>query len=152
MKFGDGIKEIKITGDRSKHKHLGLNKEPLKSLRALIGQLSWASNQTHPNISFNLSELSSSVNYITVEHVLRANKVPKNAKVKSGTLTFPGIEKLTQCKLVVYSNASNNNLENGGSQDGFCIFLQDSYGYVSLIMWHSKKIVECLKAQWLQKL
>ena len=35
------------------------------------------SNQTRPNISFNLSELSSSVNYATVEHILRANKVLK---------------------------------------------------------------------------
>ena len=50
-----------ITGDRSKQKHLDLNEEELRSFRALIGQL-WASNQT-PDISFNLIELSSSVNH-----------------------------------------------------------------------------------------
>ena len=76
-------------------------------------------------MSFNLSELSISVNYTTIEHVLRANKaLKKNAKIKSITLNFPGIEKLSQCKLIVYSNASCNNLENGGSQGGFAYFYE----------------------------
>ena len=48
----------------------------------LICQLLWASNQTHPDISFNLNELSSSVNHATVEHSLRANWVLKNAKIE----------------------------------------------------------------------
>ena len=65
--------------------------------------LLWASNQTHPDMSFNLSELNSSVSYATVEHILRSNKVLKNAKIKCH-----------QCKLVVYSDASDNNLENSG--------------------------------------
>ena len=136
----DEIKKIEITGDRSKQKHLDLNKEELKSFRALIGHLLWVSNQTRPDISFNLSELSSSVNHATVEHILRVNKVLKNAQIKPVTLTFPCMENLMQCKLVVYSEASYNNLENGGSQGGFCIFLQDSYGNLSLIMWQSKTI------------
>ena len=79
-KFIDEI--IEITGDRSKQKLLGLNEE--------FGQLLWVSNQTRPNISFNLSELSSSVNYATVEHILRANKVLKNAKIKSISLFLYG--------------------------------------------------------------
>ena len=54
-------RQIQITGDRSKRKHLDLNEEELRSFRVLIGQL-WASNQT-PDISFNLIELSSSVNH-----------------------------------------------------------------------------------------
>ena len=85
---------MEITGDRSKQKHLDLNEEELKSFRALIGQLLWLSNQTCPNISFNLSELSSSVNHATVEHILRANKVLKNAKIRSITLTFPCMKNL----------------------------------------------------------
>ena len=56
------------------------------------------------------------------------------------------MENLTQWKLVVYSNASYNNLENGGSQGVFCIFLQDSYGNLSLIMWQSKKICCMVKS------
>ena len=41
-------------------------------------------------ISFNLTELSSSVNYATVEHILRANKVLKKAKIKSISLFLYG--------------------------------------------------------------
>ena len=140
------LKKIEITGDRSKQKHLDLSEEELKSFRALIGQLLWASNQTHPDISFNLSELSNSVNHATVEHILSANRVLKNAQNKLVTLTFPYMENLMQCKLVAYSYASYNNLENGSSQGGFCIFLKNSYGNLSLIMWQSKKIHRIVKS------
>ena len=85
-KFIDEIKKNEITRDRSKQKHIDLNEEELKSFKALTGQLLWASNQTPPDISFNLSELSSSVNHATVEHILRANKVLKNAQIKSLSL------------------------------------------------------------------
>ena len=140
------LKKIEITGDRSKQKHLDLSEEELKSFRALIGQLLWASNQTHPDISFNLSELRNSVNHATVEHILSANRVLKNAQNKLATLTFPYMENLMQCKLVAYSYASYNNLENGSSQGGFCIFLKNSYGNLSLIMWQSKKIHRMVKS------
>ena len=49
-KFIDEIKKNEITRDRSKQKHLDLNEEELKSFKALIGQLLWASNQTPPDI------------------------------------------------------------------------------------------------------
>ena len=104
------------------------------------------SNQTCPDTSFNLSELSSSVNYATVEHILRANQVLKKCYSQISHFNLPCIENLSQCKLVVYSDASYNNLENGGSQGGFCIFLRDSYGNLSLIMWQSKKICCMVKS------
>ena len=43
----------------------------------------------------------------------------KTAQIKSVTLTFPCMESLSQCKLVVYCNASYKNLENGGLQYSF---------------------------------
>ena len=74
-KFSDEMKDIEIT-----QKYLGLNEMELKSFRPLIGQLLWVSNQTPQDISFSLTELSSSVNYATIEHILRANKVLKIPK------------------------------------------------------------------------
>ena len=56
------------------------------------------------------------------------------------------MENLMLCKLVAYSDASYNNLENGDSQFDFCIFLQDSYGNSSLVMWQSKKICCVVKS------
>ena len=62
------------------NKNIGQNDKDLKSFRTLIGQLWWTLNQTHPDISFNLGELSSSVNDATVEHILKANKILKMPK------------------------------------------------------------------------
>ena len=66
--------------DRWKQKHLNLNEDELKSFRALFGQLLWVWHQTCPHISFDLSELDSSVNYVTVEYSLSRNKVLKMPK------------------------------------------------------------------------
>ena len=66
--------------DRWKQKHLSLNEDELKSFRTLFGQLLWVWNQTCPHISFDLSELDSSVNYVTVEYSLSRNKVLKMPK------------------------------------------------------------------------
>ena len=66
--------------DRWKQKHLNLNEDELKSFRALFGQLLWVWHQTCPHISFDLSELDSSVNYVTVEYSLSQNKVLKMPK------------------------------------------------------------------------
>ena len=93
-----------------------------------------------------LSELSGSVNHATVEHILRANKLLKNAKIKSATLPFPCTKNLSQCKIVVYSDASYNKLENDDPQGGFCIFLQDSHVNLSLVMMQSKKICRMVKS------
>ena len=79
MKFINEIKKPEISGI-SKRKHLGLNEEELKGFRVLIGRLLWAPNQTCPDIFFNLGKLNSSVNYATVKHILRANKLIKMAK------------------------------------------------------------------------
>ena len=48
------------------------------------------------------------------------------------------MESLSQCKLVVYCNASYKNLENGD--------LQYSFGNLSLITWQSKKICWMVKS------
>ena len=102
--------------------------------------VSYYRHQTRPDVSFNLSKLSSLVNHATVEQILRAKKVLKNARIKSVTLTSPCMEHLSLFKLVVYSDALYNNLENNGSQGRFCRFLQDSYKNLFLIMWQSKHI------------
>ena len=38
------------------------------------------------------------------------------------------MQNLDECSLATYSDSSYNNLENGGSQGGFIIFLKDKTG------------------------
>ena len=46
-----------------------------KKYRTLIGQLSWISCQTRPDLPFNLCELSSVANKAKVSDMIKANKV-----------------------------------------------------------------------------
>ena len=62
------------------------------------------------------------------------------------------MENLTQCKLVVYSDASYNNIENGGSQGGFAYFYRILMEIYTQLCGSLIRSVEWLKAQWLQKL
>ena len=50
------------------------------------------------------------------------------------------MENLGECSLATYSDSSYNNLDNGGSQGGFIIFLSDKTGKLSSIMWLLKQI------------
>ena len=59
----------------------------------------------------------------------------KNAKIKSVTLTLFYMENFSQCKLVVYSDASYNNLENNLAY--FDRIVMEIY---PLIMWQYEKL------------
>ena len=56
-----------------------LNKNELKSYWTLNGQLSWIANQSYPDITFAICELSSAIKNATINHLTLANKVLKNA-------------------------------------------------------------------------
>ena len=61
-----------------KNKSDPLNENELKSCRTLIGQLSRIANQSHPDITFAICELSSVIKNATINHLMEANKVLKN--------------------------------------------------------------------------
>ena len=128
IQFIDEINQIEISRERTKNKSDKLTDDELKSYRTLIGQLSWAANRTRPDISFSICELSSAVKNATVDHLLQANKVLKNIQDQKIILTFPRMQNMQDCTFVTYSDSSFNNLDNGGSQGGFIIFLTDNIG------------------------
>ena len=146
IQFIDEINQIEISRERTKNKSDKLTDDELKSYRTLIGQLSWAANQTRPDISFSVCELSSAVKHATVEHLLKANKVLKNVKDQQVVLTFPRMKNMQDCTFVTYSDSSFNNLDNGGSQEGFKMFLTDNIGNSSSVIWQSKKIRRVVKS------
>ena len=58
---------------------------PLKAsdntlLRKTVGQLSWLSSQTRPDIAFDALALSTSLNQATIEEANYSNKVKQNTK------------------------------------------------------------------------
>ena len=63
------IKTIEISRDRTKMKLDDLNDSELRLYRTMIGQLSWAANQTHPDILFDICEPSNTVKHAIESHI-----------------------------------------------------------------------------------
>ena len=123
-----------------------LNENELKSYQTLTGQLSWIGNQWRPDIIFAIFELNSAIKNATINHLKQSNKVLKNVINLKVILTFPQMQNLDECSLATYSDSSYNDVDNGGSQEGFIIFLSDKTGRLSPIMWQSKRIRQVVKS------
>ena len=116
-----------------------LDQSEKRLFRGINGQLGWASNMTRPDISFECCQLSTAQSAPRLSDLKRANKVLRELQVNDSFLKFPVME-LENSKLIVYSDASYANLNDGASQGGFAIFLADSTGKCSLISWGSRRI------------
>ena len=123
-----------------------LNENELKSYQTLTGKLSWIGNQWRPDIIFAIFELNSAIKNATINHLKQAIKVLKNVINLKAILTFPQMQNLDECSLATYSDSSYNDVDNGGSQEGFIIFLSDRTRRLSPIMWQSKRIRQVLKS------
>ena len=146
ISYVEDIEPIKISKERSMQKSEILDKDELKQLRTLIGQLGWVCGQTRPDISFDVCELSASVKHANVEDMIKANKVLVKAKNQHITLQFNRMSSIKDVSFVVYNDSSFGNLQNGGSQGGYIIFIKDKEGNVSPIMWQSKRLQRVVKS------
>ena len=97
-------------------------------------------------IIFAIFELNSATKNATINHLKQANKVLKNVINLKVILTFPQMQNLDECSLATYSDSSYNDVDNGGSQEGFIIFLSDRTRRLFPIMWQSKRIRQVLKS------
>ena len=113
--------------------------------RGLVGQLNWICGISCPEISFETCLASTKTNTPSVRDVARLNKVVKQIKNSNSNLTFPVLN-INQVKLIVYTDASFNNLPNGGSQAGHIVFLSDSTGRSCPIAWSSAKIKRVVRS------
>lgn len=122
-----------------------LNDCEKKSFRGIVGQLSWASSMTRPDISFDCCQLSTVQSNPKISDLKKSNKVLKDLKSDEVELLFIELD-LETIELVVYSDASHANLHDGGSQGGFIVFLSDASGKCSPISWGSKRLKRVAKS------
>ena len=102
---------------------------------------------SHPNLSYDVLELSFKVNNSKFGDIFDANKCLKKACMFESSMYFPKLNDLNNCKIVVFSDASHANLPNGvSSAGGFIIFLADNKGNVWLLYWESRKIRRVVKS------
>ena len=71
--------------------------------------------------------------------IIELNKVIYKLKKEQAYIHFPKLT-LSSVHLREYSNASFNNLPDGGSQEGFLVLLSGSSNKCSPISWASNRI------------
>ena len=75
FQYIQNLQKINIPVDGKSNPTIELSKEEKDILRAKIGQLLWISNQTRPDISFDVSTLASNLNASTVNELIYCNKI-----------------------------------------------------------------------------
>ena len=121
-----------------------LTESEKEQLRSKIGQLLWITSQTRPDISFDVSNLAINFNKATVKNLLEVNKAISKAKSDSLGLTF---QRLTgPISITIFTDAAFGNLQDGGSQGAYLIFLTDEEKRCNLVSWQSKRIKRIVRS------
>ena len=135
--------DINRVGDKNEK----LNKTEFKAYRALTGQLSWAAENTRPDIAFDVREMATRNKCATLDDLHRANKILKKAQMNNVKNKYSKLGKWDELKIVGYSDASYRNAELGTkSVGGRIIFLPNKKGECSPLSWKSKTIQQVCKS------
>ena len=121
---------ITITPSHKARRNQPVSEEERKLLRGALGELK------RPEISFYVCQLSTIINTATISDLIAVNKVIKFAINNPGYLKFSRLN-IEGLSIKVFSDASWNNLPDGGSHGGKIVLLGDNRGYVSTIYWSS---------------
>ena len=137
--YSSDMKMLNISELRSMRSNDDLSDTERTSLREVSGQLNWLSNQSRPDLSYDVLEMSMSVKKAQVSHLKQANKVIKKAKFEDTFIRFPKLGDPNELRLVLFSDASYANLCDGvSSAEGYILFLVDSNGRCSPLAWCSR--------------
>ena len=75
-------------------------------LRSKIGQLLWLSNQTRPDISFDVCVLGTRLKEATVKDILEANKIVRKVRSHSIKLCYQNLGPSDCLKFVTFTDAA----------------------------------------------
>ena len=117
-----------------------MNEDIRSELRTVIGQLNWLACISKPEISFEVSYLSSRVTEATIEDVIKANKIVTRIQANTLRLLFPSLDRRF-LHIQVFTDGSFNSLPKSGSQGGQIVLLCNNQQNCSMLAWNSS----CLK-------
>ena len=137
--FASSLNPIEVSAERLSRKHERILPAEEKQLRSLIGQLNWLSGISRPEVSFDVSAMTSRIKDATIEDLLYCNKVLKQVQSHPTSILFPKID-VKSMALNTFCDSSFNNLPNGGSQGAYVILLKDNSHNVVPIAWSSTKV------------
>ena len=121
--YNDSIKDKILDKERMKQVKDQLTEMERKDYRRAAGQINWVSGISRPDISFYVCDASTKFQNATITDALKVNKV-KHLKSTKSFIKVPKFDE-ESLKLQLFTDASFNNLPNGGSQAGQILFLSD---------------------------
>ena len=133
-----------VTAGRQVSDHI--DPEEFKLFQANVGKILWVCNQTRPDISFDTCVLGSSMQETKVSDYKLCTKTLRSLKNNDNALILRSIGDVKSVKVVLYSDASWNNLKKGGSQGSYLIFLVGDNELASLIAWSAKRIKQVVRS------
>ena len=137
--YTSSIVPIPMTAERLKDPQQTLTKDETTSLRSALGQLNWLANMTRPDISYTVSRISGHIKNATVADIKEVNKLIKYVGDTPSSVLFPSLD-IKSTQIIVYTDSSFNNLDDGGSQGGQIVFLKDKFGKSCPISWRSTRV------------
>ena len=112
----------------------------------MTGQLNWIANQSHPDLSFDVLQLSNRIKNAKVKDITLVNKVIRKLKLHECKFLFSDLGDLTKLKLVLYNDAAYANLPDGVSSTGGRILFLLGNGRCCPISWSSTKVKRVVKS------
>ena len=143
----DKMKTEILNPKRASAKNELLNAEEQTTYRQLIGQLNWAVQGSRPDIAFEMIKMSTKLKQGKVEDLTRAIKKISRLKDIQSFMTFPRLTSLEDLKIVVFTDASLGNINDGaGSTGAFIVWLMDNTGQCCPIVWNAHKIKRVVRS------
>ena len=137
---------IELSPERRKQKSDVLNDEEKTNYRSSVGAVNWAAQQTRPDMSFEVMEMSMKFKNPSVVDITRANKCIKRMKTNEGVKVM--FRKLSGRKTILsWSDGAFANLQDRVSSGaGHVIVLVDSDGYCCPLGWSANKVKRVVKS------
>ena len=119
------LEEIKLERGRCSNKKDALGPDEVRSMRKLLGAMTWLGAQTRPDIAAEVSMLQSTLPGATVAEVVRANKMVRRVKGTDNVrLTYSPLRGETV--ILVFTDAALQNVPSG-SEDTDKVYSQGGY-------------------------
>ena len=144
--YKETIEPVKISFSRMHQTDHELNEYEKKQYQKVLGQLTWITSQSRPDIRFKVLERSIKANKPLVADLIQINLVVKKLKKTSYNILIPIISKdPSRYTIMAFSDASVHNLPgNVSSTKAYIIFLRCENKVIPLT-WSSKKIARVCK-------
>ena len=146
IQYASSLNTLEVTYARAMQKNSELSEEEKTGYRSLIGQLSWISTHTRPDIAYDTCELSIAYKKATVADLVKLNKLVDRVKKEKLRLFFPKLLPIGSCYIECYTDASFAKLPDGGSQGALLVFLKDEDGNRCPLYWRSRKLRRIVKS------